>query len=74
MAGKGTDNNTIRIIHLQIYLSSRPPKNLRGWISFFLTKLPILQWMWSYKLEYLPVDVIGGITVAIIAVPVGKIS
>ena len=55
-------------------MSLRPPKNLRGWIRFFLTKLPILQWMWTYKIEYLPVDIIGGITVAIVAVPMGKHS
>ena len=58
---------------LFIQLISRPPRTCKGWLNFFMLKIPILQWVWSYKVNYLIGDIVAGITVAIIVIPQGKI-
>ena len=50
----------------------RPPQTCRDWLSFILLKVPILQWVWTYKINYLVGDIIAGITVAIMHIPQGQ--
>ncbi len=37
-----------------------------------MVKLPIIQLVWTYKLEFILSDIVAGITVAIFHVPQGK--
>ncbi len=49
----------------------RPPLSRKEWLNFFLVRLPILEWVWSYRPSYFVGDIISGITVAIMHIPQG---
>ena len=49
----------------------RPPSTCRGWLDFFLTRLPIIGWVLGYQPSYFIGDIISGITVAIMHIPQG---
>ena len=39
-----------------------------------MVKVPIIQWVWTYKMEYFISDIVAGITVAILHVPQGTVK
>ena len=44
----------------------------RGWVNFFLTRVPIINWIIGYQPGFIVGDIISGITVAIMHIPQGK--
>jgi len=71
------------VLHVRTYICAftllflcffclRPPQTYQDWLSFLLVKVPIIQWVWTYKLNYLIGDIISGITVAIMHIPQGQ--
>ena len=53
--------------------SLTPPRTKQECMRFFLLRLPILSWLWSYKPRYLVGDVIAGITVSVMHIPQGNL-
>lgn len=49
-----------------------PPTAWQQWVEFFLLRLPILRWLWSYQPSYIIGDIISGITVAVMHIPQGE--
>ncbi|XP_064398686.1 sulfate transporter-like isoform X3 [Halichondria panicea] len=49
----------------------KPPLSRKEWLKFFLVRLPILEWVWTYRPSYFVGDIISGITVAIMHIPQG---
>ena len=65
-------NLTTYIVPPEPVLSAiKPPMNRQAWLRFILTHLPILQWVWTYQLQYILSDVVSGLTVAFMHIPQG---
>eukprot|EP00731_Ephydatia_muelleri_P022025 Em0014g616a len=55
----------------RIMRTFEPPKTKRAWLEFMLVHVPILRWLWTYQLSYLPNDIVAGFTIAIMQLPQG---
>ena len=51
--------------------SVKPPTSCEDWKSFFLIRVPIIQWLWSYKAKHLIGDLVAGITIGMTHIPQG---
>jgi len=52
--------------------SVKPPKNCKDWKSFFLIRIPIIKWLWSYKAKDLIGDIVAGLTIGMTHIPQGE--
>ena len=63
-----------------LVIDDDPFRKYRGKSTFERVKLglftifPILEWISTYKLSYLPGDIVGGLTIASLAVPQVRLS
>ena len=48
-----------------------PPKTVLQWRDFLFARLPILHWLWIYKVKWIIGDLIAGITIGITHIPQG---
>ena len=48
-----------------------PPRTTKELKQFFLMRLPILSWLWSYQPKFLIGDITAGITIAIMHISEG---
>ncbi|XP_065902634.1 prestin-like [Dysidea avara] len=51
--------------------SVKPPTSCEDWKSFFLIRVPIIQWLWSYKAKHLIGDLVAGVTIGMTHIPQG---
>ena len=52
-----------------ILTAIRPPTSKESFKLFVFTRLPILNWLWNYRISYLIGDIISGLTLAIMRIP-----
>jgi len=52
--------------------SIKPPTSCEDWKSFFLIRIPIIQWLWSYKAKHLIGDIVAGLTIGMTHIPQGE--
>ena len=52
--------------------SVKPPTSCEDWKSFFLIRVPIIQWLWSYKAKHLIGDLVAGLTIGMTHIPQGR--
>ena len=48
-----------------------PPKTVLQWRDFLFARLPIIHWLWIYKLKWIIGDLIAGVTIGITHIPQG---
>lgn len=48
-----------------------PPKTVLEWRDFLFARLPIIHWLWIYKVKWIIGDLIAGVTIGITHIPQG---
>ncbi|XP_065900969.1 prestin-like isoform X2 [Dysidea avara] len=51
--------------------SIKLPTSCADWKSFFLIRVPIIQWLWSYQAKHLIGDLVAGLTIGMTHIPQG---
>jgi len=51
--------------------SVKLPMSCEDWKSFFLIRVPIIQWLWNYKAKHLIGDLVAGLTIGMTHIPQG---
>jgi len=51
--------------------SIKPPTSYEDWKSLFLIRVPIIQWLLSYKAKHLIGDLVAGLTIGMTHIPQG---
>lgn len=65
-------NKLKKIIPQPIRKSLLPPRSWKEWRKFMFIHLPIIHWIWTYRLNQLIGDLIAGVTIGVTHIPQGR--
>lgn len=66
------NNKLKKIIPQPIRKSLLPPRSWKEWRKFMFVHLPIIHWVWTYRLNQLIGDIIAGLTIGVTHIPQGR--